>query len=493
MYNDYIDFLNFKTIFFYLIYLALIFLSGIIAKDICVLLVLSFIFLSLLLRNLFKAIEVWIIWASLYNFFVGQGLLQYQLIEKYISKPSFLLFIIFITFFTHIHKSVKNSKFFFIWIILIIVTLIGYLYRQQTPFPIITLSSAFMGYSICRNYHFSKVQFYKLFNLFVAISLTQLIVSILQLVNIIPPTKYLQRDGMGNQFLWEAGLDDLARGTFFVNASLFVCFVSILLLFIWVITKKRRYFYIAILSLVQISLADNKLFLGVMVVMLFWFFLYVMKELKKLRITFRRIMSIVLIMLTIIFSVFKLMDVYYKYQSVRGGAVNRTDFIAVFFNAKGSVFETVKYAFEDIKYWGKIKGYSYVIQDLANAGFIELISGFGLNNDRMFYIESKDIQFIQQNNFLNSRSGLIYMLNQIGLCGFILLIISIIFWYQFNLINRNSNSSEVVFTGLLNIIIPIVILTSFLRLLFFYSLEVVLFFVLIALLNEFSIMQNNTE
>ncbi|WP_315814287.1 hypothetical protein [Paraflavitalea speifideaquila] len=157
------------------------------AGEIFALLVVGIILFYMASGRMFKTIEWWIIWFICFGFFQGQLFIKTEVISKYVAKPSFLLFIIFIAFFHKIPIQVKLSRYILAWLAFLVLTLISLLYHDQSPFVLITASAFYIVYMTIKSKSITPAYCYQLLNLFTAGAILQTIVCILQIAQIIPP------------------------------------------------------------------------------------------------------------------------------------------------------------------------------------------------------------------------------------------------------------------------------------------------------------------
>jgi len=79
-------------------------------------------------------------------------------------------------------------------------------------------------------------------------------------------------DGSGGYFKWEAGIDDVASGTFGPAASAttswYMALISLLMLLMWAYTKKLKYILVLVISFIQFAMVDSKTILGITIIML---------------------------------------------------------------------------------------------------------------------------------------------------------------------------------------------------------------------------------
>ena len=452
---DQIDFLHVSTILKYLAYFVVILLAGVVSGNIVGTIMTSFVMFFILTKNLHKSIEYLFIWFFLYNFLIGQGYLTNQVVIKYLSKPSFLIFLIFIFFIQHYRISLLKSKFLFVWLLFIIISGIGTVIQGQTPFAILTWSNFFMIYIILQSKKITTKQLHQLLNLFVAAAILQTFVSVLQVTRLIPPPTKMMDDGSGGQFLWVPGLDDVASGTFGPAVgyltSWYAALMSVLLLLTWSLTKKNIYIIVTILIFLQFATTDSKTVMGVTLLMIVYMMYIIAKKRNLFRLNVMRYARIAVIIILGAYGFYKAWDIYYHYYAESKKSNLRAGVSAVYTNMVEKTKSTVLSNWQD---WGKIRGYQYIYNDYLKNDYKQVIWGYGLSgysyNDKMAYIESLDTPIMKYNNFTRSRSGLISTFAKTGVVGFFLFCSAIFYWYKYNK-KKMSQTNDVLVSNLLKI------------------------------------------
>lgn len=483
------DFLNFKSIIRYLIYFAIILFAGAIFKDTIALLIAGTILFFSITKNLYRSIEVYLIWFFTSNFFVGQGYITNAFIFTYIAKPSFLLFIIFVIFISRISSKDLNVKYIIVWILFLILTLLSSITQRQSPFVIITISSFFIIFLVLQVKGLTIRHYHNILNIFVAVAVLQTIVSLLQVSELIQPASKMMGDGDGDQYEWIAGLEDVACGTFGAAAShivsWFSALMSLFLLLVWSITTKRKYLFYMIIIFLQLATADSKIIVGVTIFMLIYMLFYIYKERISFNISIERYILLILIITLGSFGFLSAWNAYYQYYS-ENSDTTRTDINAVY---KNEGKESLNLICSNINDWGKIKGYQYIYEDFIDNDIKQLIWGYGMQgydfNGKMGYIQTKDIPLMQLNNFTNSISGLTSQFAKSGLIGFILFVISVYFWFRHNC-NKIENKFGILKNSLLKIYLPFTLLASFLYSIELSSIPVIVFASIISICVKLS-------
>ncbi len=489
--NSPIDFLHIRKLAKYLVLFAAILLGGFIAKDLFAVLIVAILAYFIITNKFFRSIETWLIWSFLYGFYSGQGYFTNDFISKYLAKPSFLLFVIFLFFYNTISKSLKAADFFTVWLCFLGLSLIGLFYHAQPPFVIITISSFFLIYLLFRSKRLDSKQCICLLNLFVAVAILQTIICVMQVSQLIPPPSKMMDDGNGGQFEWIAGLDDVACGTFGpVAAHLVSWYQSLIVLFcilVWSVCRKTKYLVLVIIILAQFATVDSKTIMGVMVLMMLYLLYYINKHRIKFRLNIRKVLGIAFTAVIMGVVLLQAWDFYYKYQNASGGAESRPDLNTVY---KKEVVRSGNLMLDNFSDWGKFQGFRYVLEDFLYEDPLEVIWGYGLQgytyNGKRSFIENKDTPFMQLNNFTRSRSGLIQYFAQTGLVGMILLFLSLILWSRYNIKRKNINEIDLIINSLIKIFLPFTLLCAFIYSVSLTGITVIGFAAMIGLLKKYS-------
>lgn len=478
------DFLDFKTIIKYLLFVGLILVAGAYLKNlIAIIFVLAILYFSID-KNLFRALEAFFIWLFISNFFIGQEYVTSQVISKYIAKPYFLLFIIFIYFFNRIPRNLLQAGYLKIWIFFLILSLVSAISQGQSPFVIITVSAFFMTFLILQAKGIKPEEYSKFLNLFIAIAIIQTIVSYLQVSEVITAPVKMMEDEDGNQIEWVAGLDDVASGTFGPAAShitsWFAGLISVFMLLMWASTKNVNYLYVMSFSFLQYATVDSKIIMGVSVLMLIYAVIIIFKEKSKFRLSFNRLILFLFVLSIGAFGFIKAWNSYYEYYGEKVGGT-RTDVQSVYEN---EAKESINIVFANIGDWGKIKGFDNIFHDFIKNNPLQLIWGYGIQGynfeGKMTYIEEQDTQIMQLDNLTRSRSGLISLFATSGLLGFILFLSAFFNWYRKNK-TKMITKYDLISSNCLKIYLPFSLLAAFLYPIEFNSIPLITFSAIISI------------
>ena len=488
-----IDFLSIKTIFFYLLTFGVILVSGRYLKDVFVLLIVFLVIINCLTKNFYRSLEIILIWFIVYGFYTSQGFITSVFISKYIAKPYFLLFFIFIFFLEGTRKASLDKTYLTFWFFYLIIVFLGSSTQFQSIFVVISQSAFILIYFLIKEKKLSIKQYQNLLNLFVAAAVLQTIVSILQVSEIIPPASKMMADGQGGIYLWSAGLDDVASGTFGAGAShiasWYAGFISLFLLLIWIITKNRSYLFFILLSFLQCATVDSKTIMGVMILMMGYLMFYLFKRKTMFQFDFQKTLLSIVAISFIGFVFVTTWDAYYNYYGKKTGG-SRTSINEVY---ETEINVTMALVLNNIIYWGKIRGFEYVFNDFIDNDAKRLIWGYGIQgydyNDKMKFIENKDPMLMQLNNFTRSRSGLISLFAKVGLVGSTLFFIALYFWYKINN-SKISNKFDLIKVSLLHIFSLFSLLAAALYAIEITSVPIIIFAATISIYSRLSVQHN---
>ena len=478
------DFFDFKTIVKYLLFVGITLVAGAFLKNLIAIFFTLAIFYFSITKNLFRALELFFIWLFISNFFIGQEYITSLIISKYIAKPYFLIFIIFIYFFNRIPRNLLQSGYLKVWISFLILSLISAISQGQSPFVIITVSAFFITFLIMQAKGIKPEEYSKFLNLFIAIAIIQTIVSYLQVSEVITAPTKIMEDEDGSQIEWVAGLDDVASGTFGPAAShitsWFAGLISVFMLLMWATTKKLNYLYIMSFSFLQYATVDSKIIMGVTILMLIYTVIIIFKEKSTFRLSINRLILFLIIMSIGAFGFFKAWNSYYEYYGKKTGG-SRTDISSVYDN---EAKESLSIVFANIGDWGKIKGFDNIFHDFIKNDPLQLIWGYGLQgynfDGKMTYIEEKDTPLMQLDNLTRSRSGLISLFATSGLLGFILFLSAFYNWYRKNK-TKVLTKHELISSNCLKIYFPFSLLAAFLYPIEFNSIPLITFSAIISI------------
>ncbi len=487
-----IDFLKIKTIIGYIVFCGAILILGAIAKDLIAIGWALVIVFYAVTNNGFKTLESFFIWFFLYGFFVGQEYFSSRIVSDYISKPTYLVFIIFICFIQQIPFKLFKTKFMVTWILFTCTSVVGTIIQGQSPLSITSWSLFFIFFFIVQRKGILPWQHNKILNLFVAVGIIQSIVSLLQVSQMIAPSTTMMPNGYGGYYKWVAGLDDVACGTFGPVSSHIVSWyaalISLLLVLTWSLTKKRKYIIVAAMVFLQFATVDSKTILATAIVMLAYTLYYIAKNRNLFKINILRYVKITVFMAIGAFGFYVALDYYYHYFAEKRKSNTRAGISAVYNNMVKESNQTI---INNLGDWGKIRGYQYICEDFIKNDLRQLIWGYGLKgytyNGKRYYIESLDTQAMKLNNFTRSRSGLITTFAKTGVIGFFLYCLAFIQWYKYNTTAIQIQvRQEIISMSLLKIFLGFSVLASFLYGITFDSIPLVIFASIVSIFSSLS-------
>lgn len=460
------DFMDVKKIFYYLIQLTLMLVSGAFLKDAAAIIILLLILWNAVQNNIFQSIEYWLMWFFCYGFYNGQGYFTVELVSKYVAKPPFILFILFLIFLKRIPFRLKKAGYIKTWTIFLGLSLVSLVTHAQSPFVLITTSSFFVLYMLIQGKGLSRHSCNHLLNLFVSVAILQTAVSIVQLTQLIPPPAKMMDDGSGGQIEWVAGLDDVASGTFGPGTahvvSWYASLITLLCILTWAMCRKKQYIIAAILSIMQFATVDSKTIMAVMVIMMLYLLYYLNKHKIEFRLNTKKYFTVIITASVLGYGLFSAWNFYYEFQNKTGGAASRGNFNEVY---EGEIKKSRDLVIDNISDWGKIKGFQNIHKDFIREDPLQTIWGYSLlgytYNGKMSYIENQDTNLMKLDNFTRSRSALITHFAQSGIAGFLLLISAVAIWTRFNIKKKNLNETDIVTNGLLRIFIPFTFIAAF--------------------------------
>ncbi len=480
------DFLDIKKISHYLLIFAVSLVCGSIVKDVMAVAVLALLGYFIITNNLYRTIEVFFVWFFIYNFYVGQGYLSIPFFSKYLVKPAFLLFVIFIFNLNRIPSKLFKSRFLIFWGICLLLALIGLVTQGQSPFVIITESSFFLIFLLLQAKGLKIVQYRNFLNLLIAVAVLQTIVSFFQVTGFISPSSKMMGDGTGANFEWVAGLDDVACGTFGPVSghlvSWYAAIISLFLLLTWVKTRKKAYLFLLLFVLLQFATVDSKTIMGVAIAMYAYVLYRILRYSKFFNINFQKYFLLLFIIATIGFTIYTGLNTYYEYYSQKARISKRANLSAVF---QGEVTTSFDNVLNNISDWGKIRGFQYIFEDFLKTPS-QYIWGYGLQgyefNGKMGYIENKDTPLMKFNNITRSRSGLITHFATTGIIGFSLLILSFVYWFKWNY--RANNKFYILDNTFLKAGLLFSVFASFLYPITVTTIPVIIFSAIISILSQ---------
>jgi hypothetical protein len=370
------------------------------------------LFFILLITNRTDALLLFII-SLIYigRFYVGQGWVTNIIVEKYLLKGHIYVVIPFVIFAKNYWFKKYIERRYIKWAItfLLIVLILDLLHFSFNANIINMITFILLFFLILNMPKSNKFDTY-LINLLIAVGVLQVIISYLQVNQFIsPPRLEMTIDG-SESFLWVAGLDDAASGTFgAVQSNVTTWFSIILFLFFFSVGFTARNRSIIILSFIfplQVASVDSKTvtIIGILS------FIYLLKRLRVYNIL--RVKNILYVFLIFSFSLVftKLVTIYYK---------NLTKGISepAFYIEK--TIDLIYYNFWD---WGKFAGFINITRDHLDHNPVNIFIGYGRDKYDANRIIALDKPLMKANKITRSSSAFIKIYGELGLVGLFLII-----------------------------------------------------------------------
>ena len=389
------------------------------------------IFLILLLfKKVDNLVLFLIFWLFIYNYYLGQNWIHNELISKYLIKGQFYTIITFIVFVRKGWFRDEFSKKLFSWVLIFLMIMLfsNILHLNFNPGFINQVYFIFMFFLIL-NIPGNKFFERNLLSLVVAIGLLEVVVSILQVSQILAPPIKLSVD---SQFLWEAGLDDVASGTFGAGSSNVTSWLSTILFFTFfsfgVYRKKVIIVLASFIFMLQYVTVDSKTAL-VVSILAFILLLYNLKIFTFYKV--RNYFYVSLIISFVFITQIMITSYYENIFNIGVGAVNT------------NVANSAELVLSNIQDWGKIAGFKNITEDYIDTNPFYLLIGYGISNfdydTNGGRIENMDTPIMQLNNITRSRSSFISIYGELGIPGLLMLIWLFLILFR-NIQKRNYNT-----------------------------------------------------
>lgn len=357
-----------------------------------------------------------ILWTYIYNFYIDYGYLSTSGIASYLADPKLYIVIVLVVNYKKVYKCMRYDRLIYVWIACtMIFTLFSDIVNAKISINLFTYPVVIMYYILVSTIYNINSK-YNLMSLLLAIGILQLVVSILQVYQIIDSPS-MSRTMSYYSYSWEPGLDDVASGTIGAGKSNVTSWIGTILfslLFSYGIEiGKLTYYVIAPIFLLQYSTVDSKTALGITG---FVTMIVILKYAGKIATDAKKFMSIVFIALSTL-AIKQLVDIYYtNVLESQAGIEGRMEFVE----------SNIQVILEDIYEWGKIRGFVEVSNLLLEEGPSKVLFGIGRGNyvseGYRNMVESMDIQVMQRSNITRSRSTFITMYAEQGITGVLILI-----------------------------------------------------------------------
>ncbi len=388
--------------------------------------ILSFIIFIWLMINQKRHLIVYflIIWLYLNNYYIGQMYITRTNLYNILFNGKLYTLIFFVSVYKSNWLHDKFNKKLIYWSLgFVVFALISNILHLKFKIGFLNQANVILMFLIILNLKGSSAFNQKILTLLISLGFLEVIISYLQVFQILPAPMKNMSEIAGQYYLHIAGLDDVASGTFGANASNVTSwFETVLFLFFFSVGLFKKNFFFVLLSFVfltQYGSVDSKTALGVTGLS----FLVLLRLLQKSNmLKFKNIINILLFLVFAVIMV-NIIKNYYETNFRKG-----TTGVDV------QLSESFNVIINNIGDWGKIAGFKYISEDWLQSGnSINFLIGYGKGNFEYYNnsgrIESMDTPFMQLNNITRSRSAFIKIFGTFGVPGlFFLLWLFIILW-----------------------------------------------------------------
>lgn len=411
------QFISYPSIVFYVILFGMILGVGAVLKNAIGILSFTIFIYLLLLNKKDELILFLILWLYLYSFFVGQGWITNNLVAKYFIKGQLYVLIAFLFYFKEKWIQFELNKKLVIWASLFLSIAIVSDISHSTLNPNFVNEVYFIGlFLLILNIPHGKYFEKKVINLLIAMAILQVIISFLQVNQYISPPIKEMNTITGQKFLWVAGLDDVASGTFGAVASNVTSWFETIMMLIFfsygILQRKIGIAILALLFLLQYTTVDSKTALGVTIIVVF----FLLKKLKLLN--FIRLKNFIVLLFIVIFTIIISMQLEDYYNKSFGQEIDRP---------LSLITKSSAIVWSNVLQWGKFAGFINISKDFIKYNPTNFLTGYGRDNfnidDNSGRIESMDSPIMKLNNITRSRSSLIGIYGKLGLPGLMMLLI----------------------------------------------------------------------
>ncbi len=411
--------IEYKYIFINLFYAGVILILGSILKDgIAVLPIIGFTYF-LSRKNLGNLILFLVLWVYIERFFCGQGLITNSNAIKLMSSK-YYIFTAFILYFNKYNFKQIVDKRLLAWAILYILSLFLNGFVNNDTIGIGTVIAPYFIYlyfliQIPKNIDFSK----RFFNLLLAIVLLQLIVSVMQYTRVISPPISGSLDLYAGVSAVRSGIDDAAVGTMGSNQSNITSWlgtiVFINLISLGLHTKETKFSIFAFIFLIQYTLVDSKIMLGVTIIGTILFLL----RSNLIKLIFSKNMFLLLVLFLGGIGLKEGVSLYYN-NNYRG-----VDSIIE------NILQSTQIITSDISKWGKFIGFTTLYSEFASESWLTVLIG----NGNSIFADDSTVRMaissdMSRNNFTNSLSAWIALFSNTGVIGILLGFSILLILYQ---------------------------------------------------------------
>jgi hypothetical protein len=420
--ND--NYISVKKIILFLFLYSIILVMGKYLKD-GVGIASFFVFIIFIIARKYNLVIYFlIIWLFLSNYFIGQGYIKQTTIYNYLFNGNlYVIILFFVTFKIKWLNTMINLKLLkWVVLILLLIFISNTLHFSFKP-SFIYHTNNILLFLIIFNVSLSNKFNQNVILILISLGIFEVIISYFQVFEILPPPITQMKDIIGRRFIWEAGLDDVASGTFGASASNVTSWFETVLFFFFfsygILNRKNIFILLSFIFIAQYGSIDSKTALGVTVIS----FLIMLWRIRSIyNLNYKNIISALLLVLFVVFLTNTIKSYYNK--NFKKGTVGVNIQLSDSYNAIS----------KNITDWGKIAGFKYITYDWFKSGEpLNLFIGYGSGNfeysNNSGKIENMDTPLMQMNNITRSRSALIHMYGNYGVLGLLLLFwLFIILW-----------------------------------------------------------------
>lgn len=391
-------------------------------------------------ENKIRSILLSVTWFFIYGFFVGQQSFMIPVVEKILVKPGLIFFLLLLIDVSSKYSSYKVDNIVRLHFILFLIIIISLFISPNSFSVLLTRHSYFFLYWLLLNLSIDQNEpnFFKSgLGLLISLAIIQVVIAYLQVFGHIPPPSIKLNLGDGEVMDWTSGLDDMASGTFGAmqspDTSWFQTLIFGLCLTFSIIGRSYKFLFLGFLVMIQYTLVDSKTMLGVTIIFISIYLVFLIRN-KIVQNRRLKYVFVTIITITIFGFIFmQLWQNYYKYYDQQ--VTRKTGFDTV---QKYSV-STFNRVVEHINEWGKIRGFQNVLTVQSDESWMKTIVGFGPGNylyeTKITKVLALDTPLMKMNNFTRSWSGLLTTLAEVGILGFI--IVLLIYSDVYGQINRS--------------------------------------------------------
>ena len=393
-----------KLIFSFLILYACILPLGYILHNFIVIVPVSIFIYLLFKRNYNNIVLFTIFWSFVYNYYIGQRNITNPFLITYLLKSNTYIIITLLLSLNRFHGGLfRKIRMYMYWSVVFIITVIlSNAYNGTSFLNAIAYPTNLYVFILLLSCDYITSFNNKLLNLVVSIVILQLVLSILQVSDIIPRPIFTLYENVYKL----PGLDDVASGSMGAGSSVITSWLgTILFLFFYTFAIQIRRIPLALFSfifLAQYVTVDSKIALGVTILGVLFSALK-----SNINLSFSDKRGVILLS-TILFGFlfYRSVDYYYSNYLARsaGAPTDRAE----------NSFNLVRDNFNE---WGKIAGFGYLTEEYLQTDPVRIVLGYGQGNFSPDHLYSRDTPTMQADNSLRSKSSFIKIYGEFGAIG----------------------------------------------------------------------------